>query len=84
MNRTPERLKELARNLVNDYMSVDTSIFESVNSYRHVELEKDFYTWLYNEFNPIVKKDYKTTRPLYKKLNVSYEVNRLDLKSYMD
>jgi len=84
MNRTPERLRELGKRLVDDYMSVDTSFFENASSYRNVELEKDFYTWLYNEFNPIVKKDYKIARPFYKRLNVSNEVNRLDLKNYMD
>lgn len=52
LTRTPKRLKDKAYNLVNEYCSV---MYRKPNFYTHTlyELEKDFYTWLYTEFNPV-------------------------------
>jgi hypothetical protein len=49
IKRTPKKLKEKAKYLVNMYMSIPT---DSSLSYDIVEIQMDFYTWLYNEFNP--------------------------------
>jgi hypothetical protein len=55
LNRTPKRLKNSAKNLSDDYMSANPSKFNPPASYEYLELETDFYTWLYNEFNPVEK-----------------------------
>lgn len=51
-NRTPKRLKASAKSLTDCYMNKHLSDFNPPKSYFHYELEADFYTWLYNEFNP--------------------------------
>lgn len=56
-NRTPKRLKNTAKNLVECYMNRLLDDFKPPKSYFCYELEADFYTWLYNEFNPTGKKD---------------------------
>jgi len=51
ISRTPKKWKKRARNLVNDYCCYFAEP-RSFHYFELVELEKDFYTWLYNEFNP--------------------------------
>jgi hypothetical protein len=57
LNRTPKRLKNVARDLVEYYMHRSPDSYNPPASYFCLELETDFYTWLYNEFNPTEKKD---------------------------
>ena len=52
LNRTPNKLKESAKSLINDYMNTSQTKFNPPKQYAYVELENDFYTWLYKEFNP--------------------------------
>lgn len=52
MNRTPKRLRNSAKNLVESYLECSHADFEPPRSYYYYELESDFYTWLYMEFNP--------------------------------
>lgn len=49
--KTPRRLKDKARQLVEDYCN---TLYEKPPywTYGLYELENNFYTWLYNEFNP--------------------------------
>lgn len=55
LNRTPRRLRKNAIDLVNDYCHYFAT---DVNyTYNLVSLEADYYTWLYNEFNPVRKED---------------------------
>ncbi len=56
INRTPTRLKEKAKRLVDEYCNT-LHTNPSYWTYDLYNLENDFYTWLYNEFNP--KKDSK-------------------------
>jgi hypothetical protein len=51
ISRTPRRLKKNARQLVDDF---GNNLYETPSywTYEIVELESDFYTWLYDEFNP--------------------------------
>lgn len=53
INRTPKNLKNRAIDLVEAYTN-SGSIWDSNSSYNYYdfELETDFYTWLYQEFNP--------------------------------
>ncbi len=50
--RTPRNLQDIACDLVDAYMSTHPSKFSPPESFECLELELDFYTWLYNEFNP--------------------------------
>jgi hypothetical protein len=52
LNRTPNKLKESAKSLINDYMNTCQTKFNPPKHYAYLELENDFYTWLYKEFNP--------------------------------
>lgn len=56
-NRTPKKLKNTARNLTEYYMNRRIDDFNPPKSYFCYELESDFYTWLYNEFNPTERKE---------------------------
>jgi hypothetical protein len=56
-NRTPKRLKNAAKDLINYYSNRSPESYNSPSVYFSIELETDFYTWLYNEFNPTEKKD---------------------------
>lgn len=57
INRTPKRLKNAAKDLVDSYMDRSPQSYNPPSSYFNLELETDFYTWLYNEFNPTEKKN---------------------------
>ena len=57
LNRTPKRLKNTARNLASYYLDIPHESYNSPPSYYHLEIEIDFYTWLYKEFNLDKKKD---------------------------
>lgn len=48
--KTPRRLKKQAQDLINEY----STLYDEPPywTYGLVDLERDFYTWLYNEFNP--------------------------------
>ena len=52
LNRTPNKLKDSAKCLINDYMNTCQTKFNPPKNYHYVELENDFYIWLYREFNP--------------------------------
>lgn len=56
LNRTPRRLKNTANFLSKCYKDKYLQL-NPPKSYYDYELELDFYTWLYNEFNPIQKKE---------------------------
>ena len=56
-NRTPKRLRNAAKDLINYYMDRSHESYNSPSAYFSVELETDFYTWLYNEFNPVEKRE---------------------------
>jgi hypothetical protein len=56
LNRTPKRLKNSARDLINHYMDRSPLLYSPPGTYFLFELETDFYTWLYNEFNPVEKR----------------------------
>ena len=53
MNRTPKRLRNSARLMCESYMNANPAKFDPPASSGYLELETDFYTWLYNEFNPV-------------------------------
>jgi hypothetical protein len=52
IGRTPKRLKGDASSLSTAYMNINPEKFDPPESYMYLCLETDFYTWLYNEFNP--------------------------------
>jgi len=52
MNRTPKRLRNSAKLLCDTYMNTNPAKFNPPTCLEYLELETDFYTWLYNEFNP--------------------------------
>lgn len=52
LHKTHRNLQDRAYDLVNAYMSSNPAVFDPPDSYYNLELELDFYTWLYNEFNP--------------------------------
>lgn len=53
LSKTPRPLRKRAESLVSDYCTLVTDE-ESVkpSSFRIYSLQQDFYTWLYDEFNP--------------------------------
>jgi len=53
INRTPKNLRNNAQELVDIYMETPSCNFAPPVAFSYVDLEKDFYTWLYNEFNPV-------------------------------
>jgi hypothetical protein len=53
MNRTPKKLRNTAKLLCDSYMESNPAKFNPPASSGYLELETDFYTWLYNEFNPV-------------------------------
>jgi hypothetical protein len=52
INRTPRKLRNKAYELVQAYSETFRTI-PSYLTFRDVLVELDFYTWLYNEFNPV-------------------------------